>query len=399
MPRGATLAFVLALMLPALLGGGRPPSIVLPDNQERYYSITGGSLAILSHPDYREFQYRGGVTFNGDGLELHATSVDIEVSYGDTEGRGAISLPEPDPGELERDPSGTAAQLAREIYLPDPNFSPEMLRVIRASGGVSITTENITLNAPELASYDGGNTWRTSGRSSLAGTDMDSGGQLELAADSLSYNTVSGLGGASGNIEALLALAESPPIELDAQHAEFNAQAGTLTAGGQLLARSGGLVLCCGTLSVDLEQRLAVATDSPRITHEEQGLTLTALAVSYGLDDGQVLASGNVVAVDEVRQATLAAGQVAYDPQARVATATGGPRLEHGSSFYAGSSIRATQLEGGKLIVEVEGPQGGRIDLGAIQGAAGAGADGGEDGDYGTGGESGATPGRPAGGG
>lgn len=349
------------LLLPASTPRPTIPPPIKP--AEVQYTITGGSLEILSHPDYREFRYENGVTFSGEGIELNASQLVVYLDYGNLEGREVIKLPKPDPGELERDPSGAAAELAREIYMPSPELKPEMVKLIEASGGVSVQAGSIHLYAVSLISSDGGQTWRAQGRASVSAKNAEDGGSMQLSANELVYNITSQAGQAHGKIVSEFTIPGQPVVKLNAEQLSFDSLKQQLTASGQLRAASGELTMCCGTLTADISTQRITATDNPRLGHTGRGLTLTARELVYDMQQQVLIADGEVEARDELNQASLCAGQVVYDATNEHITASGAPKLRQGNSSYAGEVIRAWREESGKLVVEVEGQQTGRIDV------------------------------------
>ena len=357
--------------LALLCGGSDRPTVVTPSGPGQVrYTIEGGALTILSHPDYREFRYMDGVVFSGDGITLEAGSLVIEVSYGDLAGRESITLPSPDPGSLERDPSGAAAQLAREIYLPSPELTPEMLRRIQASGEVIVHADEVELHAPGISSSDGGVSWSTTGRAHVSASSPQDSGSLELSADHLSFNTDSQTGQASGNITAKLDAPGQPQISLTAREVQFDALHQRLSASGELRAASGDATMCCGALLVDLTTQELSATGRPRLGMNTRELTIVADELHYNLETQVFTASGGIDAYDGLSGAGLTAEQIEYDAEGDCLQAIGGPRLTQGDSYYTGETLRVTRETGGKLVVEVEGKQSGKINVSKLEQAA-----------------------------
>jgi lipopolysaccharide export system protein LptA len=361
---------LLAAVLLLLPSATPRPVLYVPAGPAKVrYTIEGGSLTILNHPSYREFRYEGGVAFSGEGVKLTAGALYVEVNYGDVSGRDKIKLPTPDPAALERDPSGTAAQLAREIYLPSPELTPDMLQLIRATGGVEVAFGEVKLSAAELISADGGQTWHTAGRATVSAREAKTGGALELATDELSYNIASQTGHARGHITAKFSNAHQPAASISAGQLDFDVLKQRLAASGTVQTESSGLRLTCGSLSADLASQLLTAGGSPQLNEPERQLSLSADGLTYDMAHQLLSASGHVAAQDALHSASLTADGVEYAAAQERLTATGQPRLQQGNSSYTGEVLRVWREADGKLVVEVEGKQQGRIDLSQFKGA------------------------------
>ncbi|MCC7479091.1 hypothetical protein IT575_11615 [bacterium] len=411
--RGAAApARLLRFGLPLLLALGiaaKPPEISPPAPQERAYRVKGVGLSIRPFKDTTYLKFESGVSVSGEGFSLSAGVVELEIASGAFATVEDLKLPEGglSKEELGRDPGEVAQRMSRELELPQASFNRSAIKRLSASGGVRVTTPEVTLSTDALLSIDGGQSWSTSGRAQLS-RSSGSGARAEnysLAADHLLYDTQGKRAAAEGNIEASFKRGGQDPVRLSAEKLELHIEQGRLKVSGGLKASYGQISLVCREMEALLEEATLRADGAkpgepgPLLTDAQRGLSLQAGEITVDLDDETVeavggvklddstrrisleasriegslkkqtfLLSGKVSAHDSGHDLALTAERISADIAAGSYEASGGPVVRQGESTFTGERITVTQekVPGQKelrTVVEVHGEQEARIDM------------------------------------
>lgn len=335
---------------------------------QRNLTIRSESLTITPNPPLVFLSFSRGVIVTGEGFQLSADEVKLEVDASEVLQDQDFELPDvpKDTEHIVRDPGQTIAEMGDELQLPQAQFTDSSLRGVRAAGDVRVKSEQgVVLTTEELVSTDGGRSWSSTSRSRLSRDDAD-GNHAEVAADYLLLDVESSRALARGNIEgSVIQMADdggNSKVTFNAQSCKYNLEEKTLSIREGLEAHMGDLSLCCGSLVADLEENKLYASDTPHLLDAEQGITLDANRIEADITAQTALAEGDVWINDPVRRANLSAGLIQADFKAREYTATGSPELHYGDTFYTGQQIKIT-LDGDKTVIEVDGPQHAKINV------------------------------------
>jgi lipopolysaccharide export system protein LptA len=370
----AIAAAILGLLCALALGAGNtppPPQLKMPDDTGRSFTVTGSGLTVRPGAGVAYLSFSGPVDITGPDLHLSAKTVELDlISQEITQGQ-VLRLPKLPKGSEQavRNPGKTAAEMAREMKIPDARFSESAIKRVGAAGGVSVTTKGISFETPALVSLDGGRSWTASGGCTVRKYDKATKDSYSIRAKTLVYDTQTQRASAEGEIEAHFARQGQDPLTLLAKRCEFDLAKGTLQIKDPLTVKFGSLVLNCGSLSADLNGGKLEAGGQPKIDDATRKLGLSASTVSVDIEKQTVIARGGVNAQDSKLGVTLTAGELSADIPGRVMVATGDPKVTRGRSVFSGKKITVRQQDG-KTVVEVEGEQQARIDLEDTEGLA-----------------------------
>jgi lipopolysaccharide export system protein LptA len=374
------------LLLAALLLTGAQPKA----SREPTYRLHGNGLVIKPTPESVTLSFDKGVTIEGKGFKLTAPQVHIAIKPTELISSGEIKLPKmPDEKQqaIVEDPGKAAREMARELELPEPEFSASALQRIEASGGIVAEAQGVTLRTPALASTDGGRSWLAQGRTTLVRHTR--GEDYQLSAGTLLYDTEKQRAVAKGGVEATVKQGDQPPIKLSADSLNFGIESGELTLGGNLnlsyagftvtsspmrgnvksqsmsggkLVGSGkGMQATLGQVGVNLKQQSVSASGGVSINSAEKQLALSAGKVGANLKTQQLDASGGVNLSDKLHGIEVSAGTVSANLKTNSLTAGGSPTVKFGGSTFTGETITVRQQKG-KTVVEVKGEQTAKID-------------------------------------
>ncbi|MBN2082970.1 hypothetical protein JW859_12295 [bacterium] len=365
MRRNLPIAGLLLAACLLALAATPPPETPEIELSTRNLTLTGDRLEITPGEETTYLRFSDGVTVRGESFSLTAETVELDVITSDAWQESEIKLPQmpTDTERISRDPGQAIAEMARELELPRARFSENSVRRVGAAGDVRIeSTNGIVLATAELVSTDGGRSWAATGRSTVSHNDPVTGEVSHLSADRLLLDSLTSRALARGNIEAEFQQADLPLVSVKAERCELNLAERTLTVTDGLQASIGEIKLCCGQLSADLSKQMLTAFDSPHIEDSATGMTLDAGLVEFQLETQLASAMDNVWINDPVREFSLSAETITADLRNQVYRAQGEPRATYQSSFYTGQVITVTR-DGEKILIEIEGPQHGRINL------------------------------------
>ncbi|MCH7472258.1 hypothetical protein IIA79_04830 [bacterium] len=357
-----------------LLFGADPPEPVEPPAAERTFSVRGAALTIQPGEETTYLRFSDGVTCSAQDFTLSADVVELRMLTGGATGGQALKLPKvAEPREnVVRDPGRIAAEMARELELPEARFSRSAIQHIAATGSVTVQARGVTFTTPELISTDGGRSWAALGRSTLAYSNKDNDEEYQLSAGHLLYDTESQRVLARGAIEGSFRHGGDPPIHMEAERMEMDVAQSKLAVQGYLLLHYKTLVLVCGA-PTGAEQGQAPLADGARPPAEGAGLNAqlssdsSSVSVSVDLLEQVVHAQGGVFLQDSELGITLSAGELIVDLRGMVLEASDGPELTYRGSVFKGTAITIRQEEQ-KTVIEVEGPQSARLNLETLDG-------------------------------
>lgn len=371
-----SLAMLAGVLCAGVLAGEPPPQVSVPAGKDRNYTLLGQSLLIRPGAQTTYLRFSKGVSVKGADFTLHADLVELDIASGEMSSANAFKLPKlKDAKErVVQDPGRVTAEMARELKIPDARFSANALKRVAAAGKVRVEARGMTLSTSGLVSQDGGRSWAAVGRCDLRRTDPVSGDRYALAADEVVYDTQTQRALAKGQVVGSFKSRNGQAIGLAAGLCELDLAQNKASASGALTVTYGALTLSCGSLTADLKRQLITAGDQPHLVEREYNLVLDADGLSVDLERELVTAQGSVAMRDEQRGVKLTAGKLAADLRSEQFTATINPLVTYRGSTFSGDKIVVRQ-EGGKTIVEVDGPQQARIDLDDVQGGAPSGTD------------------------
>jgi len=380
----------LAVVFLLLGATAEPPQIEEPETSERTFTIKGNGLTIENSPETAYLRFSDGVSMSSPDLVLTADVVELDIFSQQITSGEQLKFPEQAPPSTRatRDPSETAAEMVRELKVPDAQFKASAIQRVGAVGNVQVSGSGITLSVPELVSTDGGQTWITGARGIVTGTEQESGAVYQLAADYIVYDTASTQALAQGNITGEFNVADQPALQVAAQRCELDVSSSELRVSEGLSMQYGSSALRCETLHVNLTTQQLRAEGDPLITDEEQGLTLSAQALMLWLVTRRMEASKNVYLtlapgawlVPQSRFAiTLTAEQLTVILEEQEAadsedthwelkecSARGGTELTYGLSSTRGESITLRNQDD-RIVIEIEGPQQSSLNLDELE--------------------------------
>jgi len=363
--RSITVTGLLLATCLVVIAATPPPDTPEVEPNTRNLTMTGDRLEIAPGEDTTYLRFSEGVIVKGKSFSLTAQTVELDVITNDAWQESEIKLPQmpTDTERISRDPGQTIAEMARELELPRARFSENSVRRVGATGDVRIeSTNGIVLETAELVSTDGGRSWAATGRSTVSHHDPDTAEISHLSADRLLLDSLTSRALARGNIEASFQQTDLPMVSVAAERCELNLEERTLKVTDGLQASIGEIKLCCGQLSADLSKQLLTAYDSPHIEDRATGMTMDAGFVEFQLETRLASAMDDVWINDPVREFSLSAETITADLLNQVYCAQGEPQATYKSSFYTGELITVTR-DGERIIIEIEGPQHGRINL------------------------------------
>lgn len=358
-------------------------------SHEPTYHLHGNGLVIKPTRESVTLSFDKGVTIEGKGFKLTAPQVHIAIKPTELIASGEIKLPKmPDEQQqaMVDDPGKAAREMARELELPEPEFSASALQRIEASGGIVAEAQGITLRTPALASTDGGRSWLAQGRTTLS--RHTKGEDYQLSAGSLLYDTQQQRAVAKGDVEATVKQGDQPPIKLSADSLNFGIESGELSlggnlhltyagftvsstpmhgnvksqsmGGGKLVGSGNGMQATVGQVGVNLKQQSVSASGGVSISSEQKQLAVSAGTVGANLRTQQLEASGGVTLSDKLHGVEVSAGSISANLKKNSLTASGSPTVKFGGSSFTGETITVSQQKG-KTVVEVNGEQTAKI--------------------------------------
>jgi hypothetical protein len=249
-----------------------------------------------------------------------------------------------------------------------------------------IAGPGLRLSTATLYSSDGGASWSTAGTSQLALDDKRRGQRGSFSADLMSFNVKDQTLLARGHLSGALAQAGQDPVAISAGELRADLQRNRVTIGGGLRLSMGGLTLstaaAAAPVALDLASKEVRLDGGFTLSDSAQGLDLQGSGLTGSLGAGkQVNVGGGVRLSDAGRGLLLTADRLAAVLEPLKLTASGRVHLEYGKSSYEAQQAVVTRQGSGKsakYVVEMAGPQKGRIDLDELQqkqAAAAAGKD------------------------
>jgi lipopolysaccharide assembly outer membrane protein LptD (OstA) len=358
--------WLLAGALP-LLAADEPPAPDEVPPSERSLTLRSEALSITPGQAVAYLRFSKGVTVSGEGFQLTADVVELDVNAGEVlQGLVVPQVPE-DVEYIVREPGKTIADMGAELELPQAQFSQSNLRRVGAAGNVRVKNgEGVALTTAELISTDGGRAWAATGRSRLT-RDDGAGNHAEMSADYLLLDSKANRALARGNIDGLVQQSGYQPVRFEAQSCEIDLAKQTLHVRDGFQAEFDELRLNCQTLFADLEKQVLYASDSPHLegTGNDGADSVTVLdadRLELHLADRTALAQGHVRVVDRRGGIELTAGKIEADLEAMAYTASIQPELHYQDSSYTGTLITLTRKDKQTVIV-VEGPQHAHINV------------------------------------
>jgi lipopolysaccharide export system protein LptA len=349
----------------ALTAAEPPPRVELPAKPpQRNFTVKSQTLHVRPGTSSTYFEFGGGVLVSGADFSLSADIVELDIESREVTSGEAFKLPKLGRAEERavEDPGKAAAEMARELKLPDARFSTRALKRLGASGNVSVSAKGITLSTSGLVSTDGGRSWATTGRCRVNRRDPVSGDVYSMEADTVVYDTQTQRALARGAIVGKFSLGRNPPVEVHAEHCELDLAKTTLTVSGGLKASFGELQLRCDKLGADLKQQTIHASGAPHLEHGSYQVRMDADGLTVNLQTQRVHAQGGVKLYDDARGISVLAGELEADLPGKTLVATGSPSAQYQGSTFSGTKITVRQ-EAGKTVIEAEGPQQARIDI------------------------------------
>ena len=296
-------------------------------------------------PGTTYFKFAGGVRVSGVDFNLSAAVVELDIESSEVTSGEAFKLPKL--GEAKEravgDPGKVAAEMVRELKLPDAQFSTRALKRLGASGNVSVSAKGITLSTSGLVSTDGGRSWATTGRCRLNRRDAATGDVYTLEADTVVYDTDTQRALARGAIAGEFRMGRNPPVVVHAGHCELDLAQTALTVSGGIKASFGELQLSCDTLSANLKQQAMQAGGSPHLEHSGYKVRMDADGLTVNLKTQRVHAKGNVKLFDDARGISMVAGELEADLPGKTLVATGSPSAQYRGSTFGGEDHRAAR--------------------------------------------------------
>jgi lipopolysaccharide export system protein LptA len=350
------------------------PQIELPPSPDRNYTIVGQALTIRPGTVTTYLRFSSGVSVKGADFSLSADVVELDIEASEMTSGEAFSLPKVEnvKERVVQDPGKVTAEMARELKLPDARFSASAIKRVGASGNVRVSAKGMSLSTSGLVSQDGGRSWATTGRCSIIRTDPVSNEKYELAADDVLYDTQTQRALAKGAVAGRFGMKDREAVEVHAEHCELDLAKGALSVAGLIHVQQGALSLSCGSLEANLKQQTISTGDKPHLDEDKNGVSLDATSLSVNLKAQTVVATGQITLKDSKRGVSLTAGKLEADLRAKSYIATGNPVVTYGGSTFKGEKITVRQ-DGAKTVVEVEGEQNARIDIGEVQSLKGIG--------------------------
>ena len=379
--RAVLLLALTAVLLPV---GAQSKPAAVPT-----YHLHGNGLVITPTPESITLSFGKGVTIEGKGFKLTAPQVHIAVKPTELISSGEIKLPKmPDEKQetLVEDPGKAARAMARELELPEPQFSASALQRIEASGGIVAEAQGITLRTPALTSTDGGRSWLAQGRTTLSRHTKDE--DYQLSAGALLYDTQKQRAVAKQGVEATVKQDGEPPIRLSADSLIFGVESGELSLGGNLRLSYGGFTVTSsplhgnvksqsmsggklvgsgkgmqatvGQVGVNLKRQSVSASGGVSITSDTKKLAVSAGSVGANLKTQQLEAGGGVMLTDSQFGVEVSAASVSANLKTKSLTARGSPTVKFNGSTFTGETITVSQQKG-KTVVEVKGEQTAKI--------------------------------------
>jgi lipopolysaccharide export system protein LptA len=366
------LAILLIVIFPLQLAARtEPPQIEQPeDTPARNFTIRGSNLTITPGETMSRLSFSGGVNCTTAEMELHADVLKLELRTAEVTGGTKYEGPKSavEAQRLVDSPGETVRAMAAEMEIPRARFDESAIRQVVAQGNVRISSAAFSLQTSELASTDGGESWYTSGRSTISHCD-ETGACYELSSDYILYDMPNERALARGAISGSYRSGpDAEPVQISAERVELDIANSLINASEYLEVAYGDYVLCCGALAADIPNDLVRATDSPQLRQPGTGLIASAGELSVDLATMVLEASGGIRVSDPGRAIEMTAGQLtAYLEATGIREhirleAIGNPHLQRGESSFDGEKIVVFE-EQGKTIIEVDGPQRARLDL------------------------------------
>jgi hypothetical protein len=361
--------------LPVLLGAqpAAPPPASRP-HQPGAITIAASGLRIEPGRKANFLRFQNGVHITGAGFSLRADVVEVDV-LSTALGMESMKLPklEAPPERVIADPGATVRDMASEIRGPSARLEPSAIGRLAASGHVRVEGQGLALETQTVYSADGGQTWSTASRASLAVRDPRRGLTGRFSARQMSFNVQAQTLLARGGLEGRLQQQGEAPYTLTAESLHADLERSLVEVSGDLQLAQGEVVLSAAglgrgkpPLTLDLARQTVDLASSFRLADMDQGLTLTGngLAGSFA-GHGELKANGSIRLADPRRKLLLTASAVQAQLRPLRVTASGRVHLGYGASSYdAGEAVITRQ--GDKYVVEIQGPQTGQIDLGAL---------------------------------
>lgn len=372
------IRFTIAAFLLAMLFAGAIAATGAQDVPRRY-RIEAGKVRIEKGEELTTAKLSGGVFLvSRDGTKISASEGVIEivsraVDAGlDTAAESAQAMA----------PGGESVTTAgrREI-------SPDDVKYIELSGGVTMTGADGIMKCDAVFSTDGGRTWQTRGRASFDGKGENAG--VKFSAGTVKFDSakksVSGGGGATVTLPA----SDSPgggksPVNVKAGGFAYDLKTGNVTLTGSPVVTQGNSSFSAATIEYSVKNGVVVAKGGARVkfpsekieassasaTYGKDGIarfkggvkvmqadggnTLTCDALEYTPETGAVKARGNVKLTIPRENITLTAGTLDGNLKDESGAARENPVLQRGADYVKGEEIRFKR-SGEKIVVEVLG--------------------------------------------
>jgi hypothetical protein len=364
------LCAVLALLLGAdKRGGGSPLLGTLP--QHGVVTVSANGLHIQPGKDVNYLRFDGGVEIKGPGFSLRADVVEMDVrssSLGLSEVK-TPKLTEP-PERVIADPGSAVQKMANEIRGPSAKLEPSALQRIAASGQIDVAADGAELTTDTVFSTDGGQSWSTGGPAQLKLSGQAHGAQGTFSAGLISFNAGTQELLARGAVHGVLAQGQQPPLSIQTGELRGNLKTGTVEIAGGVQATSGTTQLATAMGAQAPPVRFNLKTreldiDGPfNLSDSQRELRMSGAGASASLGSGQqaVTASGPVHVTSGADDLELTASKLEAVLDPLKLTASGKVHLRYGGSAYDAEQAVLTR-QGKKLVVDIRGPQSGRINL------------------------------------
>lgn len=373
----------MVAMLLALCAA-QPPAIPPAPQTERNYTIKAEGLTIRPGPETTWLHFTDGVTISGKQVEVKAAELEVDIETGEMASLETLKLPkvESPHEQISEDPGKVAAEMARQLKLPSPDFSQSALRRLGATGGITLTGQGMTLSASQVVSADGGRSWNASGACRIQREVTASGKRAaesySVEAEHLLYDTETDRAAAQGNVVAVYKRGKDDSLSVSAQRGELDLGKQQLSVAGSLTATYGDISISCEGLAADLKAGKITTVGAATISDSGLGVSVSASTAAVDLRSRIFTASGSVSAEARQDGVTLSAAKaegtlpdeaVTGDgaPVGTVIVLTGEPVVHYKDSSFSGQRITVKQETGkdGKprTVIEVEGPQKAKLNL------------------------------------
>jgi lipopolysaccharide assembly outer membrane protein LptD (OstA) len=286
-------------------------------------------------------------------------------------GLKAVKLPQlSEPQErVIADPGSAVQRMVSEIHGPSTRFEASALQRIAASGQIEVQAAGATLSTDTIFSTDGGQSWSTGGTARLSLQDKTQGQQASFSADLLSFSAQTQELIARGHVRGSFQQRGQTPLQLAAAELHGELKTGAIRLDGGLQVTSGTLQLATAQGKSAPPVRFNLKTkqlsiDGPfTLSDSGRDLNLDGGGAEAALGSSQQVTARGPVHVRSTRDdLDLTADHLTAQLEPLRLTASGNVHFRYKGSSYEAQQAVLTR-SGQKLVLELSGPQTGRINL------------------------------------